>query len=48
MNDKRLELLHAGFQGGSLDIVCQLIQVYKLDPESQDKDGITCLHLVAS
>ena len=40
-------LLHAACEGGEIEIVKELVEKYKLDPESQDKDGITCLHLLA-
>ena len=40
-------LLHAACEGEKIEIVKELVEKYKLDPESQDKDGITCLHLLA-
>ena len=40
-------LLHAACEGQNFEIVKELVEKYKLDPESQDKDGITCLHLLA-
>ena len=40
-------LLHAACEVGNIEIVKELVEKYKLDPESQDKDGITCLHLLA-
>ena len=47
MDDRGRGLLHAACEGGEIEIVKELVEKYKLDPESQDKDGITCLHLLA-
>ena len=47
LDNRRRGLLHAACEGGEIEIVKELVEKYKLDPESQDKDGITCLHLLA-
>ena len=47
MDNRRRSLLHAACDGGNIEIVKKLVEKYELDPESQDKDGITCLHLLA-
>ena len=47
VDDRGRGLLHAACEGGNIEIVKELVEKYKLDPESQDKDGITCLHLLA-
>ena len=47
VDDRRRGLLHAACEGEEIEIVKELVEKYKLDPESQDKDGITCLHLLA-
>ena len=47
VDDRGCGLLHAACEGGNIEIVKELVEKYKLDPESQDKDGITCLHLLA-
>ena len=47
MDNRGRGLLHAACEGGEIEIVKELVEKYKLDPKSQDKDGITCLHLLA-
>ena len=47
MDNRGRGLLHAACEGEEIKIVKELVEKYKLDPESQDKDGITCLHLLA-
>ena len=47
MDDKQRSLLYVACKGRNFEIVKELIEKYKLDPESKDIDGISCLHLLA-
>ena len=47
VDNRRRGLLHAACEGGNIEIVKELVEKYKLDPESQDNEGIACLHLLA-
>ena len=47
LDGKERSLLHISCQANKLDMVKALVSEFGLQPESQDKDGITCLHLVA-
>ena len=47
LNNKEEGLLHAAAQSGNEDLVQFLVESHGLDPESQDKDGVTCLHIIA-
>ena len=47
MDNRGRSLLHAACEGGDIGTVRTLIETHGLDPLAQDKDGITCLHLLA-
>ena len=47
MDDKQRSLLFVACKGRNIEIVKELIEKYKLDPESKDIDGTSCLHLLA-
>ncbi|XP_019861751.1 PREDICTED: ankyrin-3-like [Amphimedon queenslandica] len=47
MDDKHRSLLYAACKSRNTEIVKGLIEKYKLDPESKDIDGTSCLHLLA-
>ena len=47
MDDKQRSLLYVACKGRNIEIVKELIEKYKLDPESKDIDGTSCLHLLA-
>ena len=47
MDDKQHSLLYVACKGKNIEIVKELIEKYKLDPESKDIDGTSCLHLLA-
>ena len=47
MDDKQRSLLYVACKGRNNEIVKELIEKYKLDPESKDIDGTSCLHLLA-
>uniref|UniRef100_A0A1X7SYM1 Uncharacterized protein n=1 Tax=Amphimedon queenslandica TaxID=400682 RepID=A0A1X7SYM1_AMPQE len=46
IDNKGRGLLHAACEGGDVGIVRTLIEAHGLDPELEDQDGITCLHLI--
>uniref|UniRef100_A0A1X7TAV4 Uncharacterized protein n=1 Tax=Amphimedon queenslandica TaxID=400682 RepID=A0A1X7TAV4_AMPQE len=41
-------ILHAACEGGNMELVQLLIVNCGLDPEGQDKSGITCMHILLS
>ena len=47
MDDKQRSLPYAACKGRNTEIVKDLIEKYKLDPELKDVDGTSCLHLLA-
>ena len=47
MDDKQRSLLYVACKGWNTEIVKDLIEKYKLDPESKDINGTSCLHLLA-
>ena len=47
MDDKQRSLLYVACKSGNFESVKELIEKYKLDPESKDIDGTSCLHLLA-
>ena len=47
MDNRGRSLLHAACEGGDIGTVRTLIETHGLDPLAEDKDGITCLHLLA-
>ena len=47
MDNRGRSLLHAACEGGDIGTVRNLIETHGLDPLAEDKDGITCLHLLA-
>ena len=47
MDNRGRSLLHAACEGGDIGRVRTLIETHGLDPLAEDKDGITCLHLLA-
>ncbi|XP_011409092.1 PREDICTED: ankyrin repeat domain-containing protein 16-like [Amphimedon queenslandica] len=46
MDNRGRGLLHAACEAGDIGIVKTLIETHGLDPLSQDKDGVSCLHLI--
>ena len=46
MDNRGRSLLHAACEGGDIGTVRTLIETHGLDPLAEDKDGITCLHLL--
>ncbi|XP_011406039.1 PREDICTED: ankyrin-3-like [Amphimedon queenslandica] len=40
-------LLHGAAESGNKDLIQFLVESHGLDPESEDKDGVTCLHILA-
>ena len=46
MDNRGHGLLHAACEEGDIRIVRTLIETHGLDPLAEDKDGITCLHLI--
>ena len=46
-DDRGRGLLHGACQSNNLELVQYLVQKHKLDTESSDRDGVTCLHLIA-
>ena len=47
MDNRGRSLLHAACEGGDIGTVRTLIETHGLDPLAEDKNGITCLHLLA-
>ena len=47
MDNRGRSLLHAACEGGDIGTVRTLIETHGLDPLAEDKDGVTCLHLLA-
>ncbi|XP_019852557.1 PREDICTED: ankyrin repeat domain-containing protein 16-like [Amphimedon queenslandica] len=46
MDNRGRGLLHAACEEGDIGIVKTLIETHGLDPLSEDKDGVSCLHLI--
>ena len=47
IDNRGRSLLHASCQSNSLELVQCLVSTHQLDTELHDKDGVTCLHLIA-
>ncbi|XP_019856956.1 PREDICTED: serine/threonine-protein phosphatase 6 regulatory ankyrin repeat subunit B-like [Amphimedon queenslandica] len=47
VNNNEEGLLHGAAESGNKDLIQFLVESHGLDPESQDKNGVTCLHILA-
>ena len=47
VDNKQRTLLHAACKGSNLNLVKCLVEECELHPETRDKDGITCMHILA-
>ena len=47
LDNRMRTILHAACEGGNMEMVQLVIDNCGLDPEAQDKDGITCMHILA-
>ena len=47
MDSKKRSLIHTACEGWNIKIVKELVEKHGLDPALQDKDGVTCFHILA-